>query len=74
MFLTTENIAALQWNFRNEFVPDSKSTNIFIAVFTTSWARLKLYSQLEKIQGNLLYFDTDRYIYFFFNFLNDIFF
>ena len=38
-------------------------TNIFIAAFTTCWARLKLYSHLDMLQQQVLYYDTDSVIY-----------
>ena len=38
-------------------------TNIFIAAFTTCWARLKLYSYLHHLQDQVLYYDTDSVIY-----------
>ena len=38
-------------------------TNIFIAAFTTCWARLKLYSHLHRLQKQVLYYDTDSVIY-----------
>ena len=38
-------------------------TNIFIAIFTTAHARLKLYSALERLQERVLYYDTDSVIY-----------
>ena len=39
--------------------PDNGRVNIFIAAFTTCWARLKLYSYLEQLQQQVLYFNTD---------------
>lgn len=45
-----------------EVIPSSK-TNIFIASFTTAWARLELYSYLDKLKEQVLYFDTDSIIY-----------
>ena len=36
--------------------------NIFIAAFTTCWARLKLYQELEQGQEQILYYDTDSII------------
>ena len=42
---------------------DNGKTNIFIAAFTTCWARLKLYSYLEQLQQQVLYFDTDSVVY-----------
>ena len=38
-------------------------TNIFIASFTTCWARLKLYDLLDHLQCKILYYDTDSIIY-----------
>ena len=38
-------------------------TNIFIAAFTTCWALLKLYSYLDQVQQQVLYYDTDSVIY-----------
>ena len=43
-------------------MPNPK-TNIFIACFTTCWARLKLYSYLHRLQKQVLYYDTDSVIY-----------
>ena len=45
-----------------EVIPSNK-TNIFIAAFTTAWARLELYKYLEQLKEQVLYFDTDSIIY-----------
>ena len=37
--------------------------NIFIALFTTAIARLKLYEALDVLQQRVLYYDTDSVIY-----------
>ena len=37
--------------------------NIFVAAFTTSWALPKLYSYLEQLQQQVLYFDKDIVVY-----------
>ena len=42
---------------------DNGKRNIFIAAFTTCNARLKLYSYLDLLQKQVLYFDTDSVIY-----------
>ena len=46
-----------------ENVVPSVKTNIFIAAFTTCHARLKLYSYLNRLQKQVLYYDTDSVIY-----------
>lgn len=38
-------------------------TNVFIAAFTTCWARIHLYDVLEKTGQNALYVDTDSIIF-----------
>ena len=42
--------------------PTSK-VNIFTAAFTTTLARLELYESLEKLDQQVLYYDTDSVIY-----------
>ena len=41
----------------------SPNLNIFVAAFTTCWARLKLYEALEALGERVLYFDTDSVIF-----------
>lgn len=38
-------------------------TNLFLASFTTCWARLKLYELLDQLQSRVLYWDTDSVIF-----------
>lgn len=47
----------------DEDAAGGKTTNIFIAAFTTCWARLRLYHHLDTVERNALYFDTDSVIY-----------
>lgn len=48
---------------KEEFVECSENTNVIIAAYVTAHGRLKLYSELEKLGENVLYFDTDSIIY-----------
>ena len=41
----------------------SPNVNIFVAAFTTCWARLRLYKALELLGERVLYFDTDSIIF-----------
>ncbi|XP_063446821.1 uncharacterized protein LOC134726353 [Mytilus trossulus] len=45
------------------FIPIDYKTNVFIASFTTCWARISLYKVLEKTDENTLYVDTDSVIF-----------
>ena len=47
-------------NFQEETIPVQTNVNIFIACFTTSYARLKLYDALDTLQERLLYMHTDQ--------------
>nr|XP_054606501.1 uncharacterized protein LOC129166910 [Nothobranchius furzeri] len=40
-----------------------RSNNIFIAAFTTTYARLKLLNALNKLGNRVIYYDTDSIIY-----------
>ena len=48
---------------KSDFAKSDPKTNIFIGVFTTSQARLKLYEVLEKLDTNVIYMDTDSVVY-----------
>ena len=54
-----EEMVEMTYNLKDRFVDNSKDTNIFIAAFTTSHARLMLCSVLDKLDDNVLGFDTD---------------
>jgi hypothetical protein len=53
----------VEYNYKDYECPDQDSTNVYIAIFTTSQARLKLYGLLHQLQDRVLYFDTDSVIY-----------
>ncbi|XP_071032984.1 uncharacterized protein [Parasteatoda tepidariorum] len=63
VYLFNEEVAAIHWESDKHFVPQDKSTNIFLAAFTTSWARMKLYEEMDKLGESVLYHDTDSIIY-----------
>ena len=48
---------------KNQFVGPSYNTNIYIACFTTAWARLRLYSMIDRLGRNVCYMDTDSIVY-----------
>ena len=57
------DVIHLTWSHKGEFSPVDNKTNIFLASFTTCWARLKLYDVLDTLQTQVLYYDTDSVIY-----------
>ena len=44
-------------------IEESKTTNIYIAAFTTCWARLHLYKVIDKLGSRVCYMGTDSVVY-----------
>ena len=53
----------VSYTIKDEYVENDFSTSIAVACFTTSSARCRLYEALEKLQHQVLYFDTDSVVY-----------
>lgn len=54
-----DDMVQMNYDLKDNFVDNSNSTNIFVAAFTTSHARLMLYDVLDKLGDQVLGFDTD---------------
>ena len=61
--ILTDDIIQLEWENEDAFLPEDLKTNVFLAEFTTAWARLKLYDVLDRLNRRVLYFDTDSIVY-----------
>lgn len=59
----TDEILEAVYTYVQDNAPKGSKKNIFIAAFTTSYARLKLYESLELLNKQVLYYDTDSIIY-----------
>ena len=59
----SEDVLEVVFSYVDEDASKGKKTNIFIAAFTTAQARLKLYSYLDPLRDQVLYYDTDSVIY-----------
>ena len=59
----SEDVIEVVYKNKEEAVVPSNKTNVFVAAFTTCHARLKLYSYLERLGQQVLYYDTDSVIY-----------
>ena len=57
--MCTDDLLEVVYTQHKDDVTPSTKTNIFIAAFTTCWARLKLYSYLDILGERVLYYDTD---------------
>ena len=49
----------VHWKRKDEFVDASKKTNVAIAAFCTTYARLELYKALDTLGVQVCYMDTD---------------
>ena len=61
--IMNDQMVEVLYQYQKEDIPVSPNLNIFVACFTTCWARLKLYEALEQLQERVLYYDTDSVIY-----------
>ena len=62
--VVNEEMVEVHYTYQDEDTPVSPNLNIFVACFTTCWARLRLYATLEKLGERVLYYDTDSVIYY----------
>ena len=61
--LCTDDILEVVYTSIHDNAPKGTKNNIFIAAFTTSYARFKLYESLDLLNQQVLYMDTDSIIY-----------
>ena len=61
--IVNDHMIEIFHSFQDDCDPVQTNVNIFVACFTTSYARLKLYNALDILQERVLYFDTDSIIY-----------
>ena len=61
-FLNDSTVCTL-YEIKDEFVRLTYNTNIYIACFTTAWARLSLYEMIDRIGRNVCYMDPNSVVY-----------
>lgn len=59
----SENMVQMSYRLKYECVGNDFNTNVYIAAFTTSNARLRLYEMLDYLGENVAYYDTDSVFY-----------
>ena len=59
--LVSDEILEIRYEYGDKFV--QPNTNVVIAAFTTAYACLQLYDELDMLQERVLYYDTDSVIY-----------
>ena len=63
LFFIDDERVEINYKVVDEYVENSVNTNIAIASFTTSSARLRLYYGLDLLKHQVLYHDTDSIVY-----------
>ena len=65
VFVHPVNTSSIEVLYKEEdsYWKEPRNTNVYVAAFTTCWARLKLWSLLQKLDQDVLYYDTDSVIY-----------
>jgi len=63
VFIINDAMVEVHYQYQDKDIPVSPHLNIFVAAFTTCWARLRLYEALELLGERVLYYDTDSVIY-----------
>ncbi|XP_047111970.1 uncharacterized protein LOC124788732 [Schistocerca piceifrons] len=58
-----EDMIEVSYKYTDEYIEDSTATNIFIAAFTTSNVRIRLYEMLDRLGDKVVYYDTDSVVY-----------
>ena len=58
-----DDMVEVFYQHEEEDIPVSPNLNIFVAAFTTCYARLRLYEALEPLGERVLYYDTDSVIF-----------
>ena len=61
--VVNDHMVEVHYQYQDEDIPVSPNLNIFVACFTTCWARLRLYEALPLLGERVLYYDTDSVIY-----------
>ena len=59
----SDDVMHIETEGNQHFAKPNCKTNVIISAFTTSWARLKLWSLMHALGPRLMYTDTDSMIY-----------
>ena len=63
MNFLNDDCVEMTYKMKDKFEKNNFNTNVYIAAFTTSSARIRLYEMLDKLGDKVLYYDTDSIVY-----------
>ena len=61
--IINENLVVMEYTKSNDFMVVNNNTNVTIATFCMSYARIKLWKLMPRLEGHVLYHDTDSVMY-----------
>ncbi|XP_066279615.1 uncharacterized protein [Branchiostoma lanceolatum] len=61
--VVNQDVIEVSYNYNDQLIPEPSNTNVYLALFTTAMARIKLYKALSQLGDAVLYYDTDSVIY-----------
>jgi G:T-mismatch repair DNA endonuclease (very short patch repair protein) len=61
--IVNDRYVQMHYKYKTDHVMNDFKTNMYVALFTTSHARIRLYAALELLDRQVLYYDTDSVIY-----------
>ena len=63
IFYLTDDMIQVNYRYKDYFIENRYNVNIFVALYTTANARLRLYEELDRLGTAACYCDTDSIIY-----------
>ncbi|GFW64855.1 DNA_pol_B_2 domain-containing protein [Trichonephila clavipes] len=63
MIFLNDDCVEMQYKMKDEYAKDNFNTNVYVAAFTTSSARIRLYEIMDKLGDKVLYSDTNSIMY-----------
>ena len=62
-YVSENVVAVLSKNESVDTLNFTNNTNVYLAIFTTSYARMRLYNLIKKVEDRFVYCDTDSVFY-----------
>ncbi|KAK7601373.1 hypothetical protein V9T40_008814 [Parthenolecanium corni] len=59
----SDEMVQVNYRYIETYVENHYNTNIFVALYTTANARMRLYEQLNRLDKYVMYLDTDSIVY-----------
>ncbi|XP_071037195.1 uncharacterized protein [Parasteatoda tepidariorum] len=63
MVFLNDDCVEMTYKMKDKYEKNNFNTNVYIAAFTTSSARIRLYEMLDRLDNKVLYYDTDSIVY-----------